>query len=133
MQNLLSRQSQKGLTFTGILMIISLVALAWLAGHWAIGYFGSTKAQKILIESVLKNKSIASDDELKAALLEDLKIQGPIDAPIEALSIFRSQDGHQAKIIFKYNYAVVVPLTDFGFQIPFNIEFEENLNRKRVF
>lgn len=133
MQNLLSRQSQKGLTFTGVLMIVFVVVLGWLCVNWAVGYFGSTKAQKIMTESLLKNKGMTNDEELKAAILEDLKTNGPIIVDAEALKIFRAQDGSQAKIQLRYEYPVVVPFTTWQFKIPFNIDFEEKLNRARVF
>lgn len=131
--SLLRSKTDRGVAFATIVMVVFFVSLIWLTAHWAIGYFGTTKAQKILIESLLKNKDIVDDEMLKAALIDDLKKNGPIVVEAKDLNIFRSQDGKSVKITMPLDHVVTVPLTSVTFSLPFSLDFDERLDRARAF
>jgi len=110
-------------------MVIFVVVFVWLSAQWSIGYFGSTKASGILTASVVKNREVTDDAEMKALLLTDLKAQGPIHAGPDDLLIFRSQDGLTIQIKLKYVHSAGVPLTSFEIPFKFDVEINESLKK----
>lgn len=119
----------RGFSFVTFLMVVVAIVALWLCGQWAIGYFGTTKAQKIMIETVYKHKDVADDAQMKEVVLNELKTQMPMDVVPDDLVIFRSQDGANIQIKLHYVHKGGVPLTSYTVPFTFNVEINENLKR----
>lgn len=121
------KQDRGSFNFVGTFIVILIAVAVWAGIHYAIGYFGNAKAEKVMTETILANRYEASDDIMKEILQSALRQQGPIEVQIDNIWVVRSDDGKRRRARIQYNHPVKIPLTSKVWEIPFSAEVDEKI------